>query len=365
MKLSSLALWAGVSALVVAGACTYDFQEPFSETPVGGGAGGFGGGGASGGGGVGGTTSGTGGQGGGEQCGNGTDDDGDQLIDCEDPDCSDFACVDPPPDGWTLGALAVVSAGDLIPDCGAGWPSSSEANAGLSAPPAQCDCSCSSPTVTCTLATTAYYDAFACHWAQLDLLTPTANGACDSLANVSGADATDGLDGHPVAVAIASCDPAEGTHTLPAVSWSDQGRLCQGAGLGGGCDDSQVCVPSSTPPFDLCISREGDHDCPAPYTEKTLRYGQVVDSRSCDCSCGQPGNASCTASTEVWPSSSSCQGSPSTTVPNDGSCVSFEGPPMNGSFRYTATGTGEPCTPSGQPTGEATAADLATLCCLP
>ncbi|MBW2453793.1 MAG: hypothetical protein JRI68_04755 [Deltaproteobacteria bacterium] len=369
MTSSSLAGWAGAFALLVAGACTYDFEVPFSETPVGGGAGGAGGAGGSAaggtGGGDGGTTSGTGGQSGGEQCGNGTDDDGDDLIDCADPDCSEFTCVEPPPEGWTLGAFAVVSEGEPLPDCGTGWPTSTEANAGLVSDPAQCDCSCSSPTVTCSLATTRYTDSTSCQWAQLAVLTPSANGACDPLQWINGADTSDGLEGEAVAVQSASCDATEGTHTLPAVTWTERGRICGGSSLGGGCGGSQLCAPPTPAPFSLCISQDGDQECPAPYTAKRLRYDGANESRSCDCSCGAPANAACTASTEVWPWSANCQGSPSTTVANDGSCVIFEGPPSNGSFQYTATPSGDPCPASGQPTGEATPSEPLTVCCLP
>lgn len=366
MTFTTLPGWAGAFALLVVGACTYDFEAPFAETPVGGGAGGAGGLGGAGGGPGGTTTSGTGGQSGGEQCGNGTDDDGDDLIDCEDSDCADHACVEPPPDGWTLGTFAVSTDGHAPPDCGAGWPSSSEANAGLSAAPdAQCACSCSSPTVTCSLASTNYADSINCQWAQLGVLTPSANGACDSIPTLSGADANDGIEGEAVTVQSASCNASEGSHILPAVTWTDQGRLCEGVSLGGGCEDGQACVPATPTSFSLCISRSGDHQCPAPHTDKTLRYADVNDSRSCDCSCGPPANAACTASTEVWPSSGNCQGNPSTIVDNDGSCVTFAGPPSNGSFQYTATPSSDPCPVQDQPTGEATPTGAVTVCCLP
>lgn len=38
--------------------------------------------------------------GGGELCDNGVDDDGNGKVDCEDPACGDYECVEVPPEGW-------------------------------------------------------------------------------------------------------------------------------------------------------------------------------------------------------------------------------------------------------------------------
>jgi len=116
----------------------------------------------------------------------------------------------------------------------------------------------------------------------------------------------------------------------------------------------------------LCIRQSGDHDCPEPYTGKRIVHGGVDDQRGCDCSCGAPAGAACTAETEVWSYSTSCSGPPDATVSNDGACTEYnDGPVHNGSIRYTATPSGGACPAQGQPTGEITASDPMTICCLP
>jgi len=353
------------AALLVAGACTYDFEAPFAETPVGGGAPG-GGGGAEGGGGASTSTSGTGGQSGGENCGNGTDDDGDDDIDCADADCSGFTCVPPPPEDWSYGAVAVVTAGDSLPDCLAGWPTASDAQAGLLADPAQCDCSCGSPTVTCTLAATVYFDSASCsNWGPQENWTPSSNGACDQLGAVSFSDPNDGLEAEPVSVASASCDAIDGNHAVPPTAWSYAARICADPPEGGGCEGSDVCVPTTAAPFTTCIHRSGDQDCPAPFDDKTLLFGGVDDQRGCDCSCGAPSGASCTAQTAIHGWSTSCQGSSPFTLTHDGSCQGVVGPFAGGSMQYTATPSGGPCPVNAQPAGEASGTQPRTVCCLP
>ena len=81
----------------------------------------------------------------GEQCLNGIDDDGDQLVDCADPDCkgAGYQCSPNPPAGWS-GPFAFYD-GPSAPACPSSF-SNEFANGGIGflGPPAACSkCTCS------------------------------------------------------------------------------------------------------------------------------------------------------------------------------------------------------------------------------
>jgi hypothetical protein len=359
--------------------CTYDFDAAFSETPAGGGGpGGTGGttsssgtGGTTSSSGTGGTTSssGTGGSGGtagGENCTNGVDDDGDQDIDCADSDCTTHLCAAPAPPGWSGPVTVVVSAvAQALPSCAGAWPSSADHDHGLDAPDAECSkCSCSSPSVQCTLAGVVIHTGTSCSGSVEQTLSPQASGVCSSFTSQD----MDTLEGLQSQASSGSCTESGGTASLPPVAWTEHARICEGAVFGLGCEDSDPCVPAPTGPFQLCVTQAGNQACPTGYGDKTLLYGGFTDTRGCSsCSCGSAQNAQCNSATEIW-NVPNCAGGPDATVPNDGVACLHEHLLVvsSGSFMFTAAGNAGACpTAGGAPNGTATETDPTTVCCRP
>jgi hypothetical protein len=373
----------GGAALIVAG-CTYDFDAPFSETPATSSVGGGAGAGVDGGGGTtssGGTTStggtssggaaggdgGSGAQAGGENCINGTDDDGDQLADCADPECQpDWECAVTPDAAWA-GPFTYHQrdGGAALPSCAAFWQGHTDYDVGaLSVPDAQCNgCTCGTPNLQCGLASTEVFTGSSC--SGLDqTLTPSSADVCLQF-NGTDVDSFNGLTG---AVLDASCQPAGGgVSALPPAIPLQQGRACEGTLLGGGCSGQQVCAPRSTSQAPLCIVQAGDLPCVAPYSNKTLVHAGRSESRDCTaCSCDPATSVQCWGATEIF-TNGSCSGVPAATVSNDG--IGCDHPHLtnvpDGSFLYTPTiPSSGPCPPvGGTPTGTVTQTDETTICC--
>lgn len=376
---------AALGATAAISSCTYDFDAPFSDTPSGtgtaastgtAGAGGetptgtVGGGGTTSTGSTGGTGgTGQGGSTGDEDCSNGTDDDGDQLNDCADPDCQL---------GWECAVLAGTDwsepvgfyRGDdalPVPDCEDPFTTASDYGLGLSAAAASCNpCSCDG-TALCDVADSDYFSTSGCASFE-NSHSPSAAGACDAFSTPDldsvGAYASDPVNG--------SCTPTGGdVANLPAVQWQENVRICEGAletGASGGCNEGQACVPLPTSDFRRCVTRSGDLSCTAPYTQKTLVYRTVADQRGCtDCSCSNPTFIDCDDAQTLIYQTADCSGSPYVVVDHSAGCQNFlQGSVINGSARFTVNPDFGGCYPSGgQPTGSATGDNPITVCCLP
>jgi len=374
-----------VSSLAVA-SCTYDFDGAFSDSPgttgtetgaVGGGGGvsptgGSAGTTTSGGGGTGGVAGtggvgGTGGDPGGEDCSNGTDDDGDQDIDCADTDCQQgWECAVEPPATWD-GPFAVYvgPGGQASPSCGGSWDDFDDHGIGMVASGAQCsNCACSTPSLQCSLPDTTLFDANGCN--PLDTvgtLTPTADGACIPFSSpyieaVLLVESTD---------QGSSCTASGGVLSAPTISWNQALRICSGDLVLGGCGGQQVCAPQRDANFQRCITRTGVFACPAPYTARVEFYASYTDTRACStCTCGAPASLVCDGYTELH-DLPGCSGGPVETYDARNQCDGQDVTPIaSGSFRYTATNSSGNCsTQGGQLSGSVSESGRTTLCCLP
>lgn len=308
-------------------------------------------------------TSGTGGGPPSEDCTNGRDDDADALVDCEDPDCGDFACVDEAPESWVGPVAFFYGLPVALPECGTPWSSGTILGAGsLDAPSADCSCSCATPQgATCTQAPVTTHPDLTCQ-AALIQLPSNPPGQC---VNVPGGVAVAGaLSAVPSVPVGGACSPVF-TEDLPKATFEFSGKLCEGAPFGGGCSPGKVCAPRPPEPFEpgLCVYQQGSVACPSgSYAFPTAVYQSLVDNRGCSpCTCGEPHKISCIGSTTLH--ADLVCGNPVLTVPHDGTCVGFAG--TVSSLVYTQQGPdGGNCDPAGgTPEGAAIPGPELTVCC--
>ena len=317
--------------------------------------------------GSGGSLTGGGGQGGTllmpESCGNGVDDDGDGLTDCEDDDCS---CAPAPPAGF-VGPFAFFPGtlgGPVFPGCDDAFPVELDGGQFLLNQPATCDaCACDAPAgVTCDLPGFRPFGGGNCGGpnSPVPILAPD---VCQMVTLPGGTDSVAAL---PPTVSGGSCSASGGAATLPPPNWFNPSFVCEaptGQCAGGG----GVCMPVLAAPFKTCVRVDGSSQCPAgPYSEAHPISLGVVDTRDCTaCGCGAPGGVQCTGLVDVYadPLCSFLTGS----TPADGSCM-----PNTQAFDAQAIiyhpdpPAGGSCTPNGgAPTGALAAATTVTVCCIP
>ncbi|MBW2456299.1 MAG: hypothetical protein JRI68_17400 [Deltaproteobacteria bacterium] len=374
----------GTAGLLTAAGCNalLDIDHiDFGDGPAGGAGGGTGGAGASSG--TGGTTSstssgggtgGTGGSGGdggapAEDCTNGVDDNGDNLVDCADPICNDHMCVDQTiPSSWN--GPIVLYVGTSAPNCAGVWPTTAITgfSGTLSAPPATCtNCNCGSVQgTTCPPGDVLLWINATCTGTQDQIHTVSASNTCEAIPN-----ATLGFlsaAAAPVTPTGGSCSATGGSATVPPASFSADALLCAGATLGAGCSGTEACTPPPGSAFEtgICIFRNGNRTCDPPFSVKHIIYTGVNDWRGCsNCSCSSPSGVSCNSTTDLFEgtTNATCLNAP-VTATHGGGC---EPVTAAGSMRFLpGTASGGSCSPSGgNPSGSASEDGLTTVCCTP
>jgi len=304
-----------------------------------------------------------------EDCTNGEDDNGDQLVDCEDPLCTDYQCAAEAPIGW-IGPIALHIGTDPNATCAGAWSSQafSSGYGSLDAPGASCgDCNCGSPSgASCSVAAVDLYDYYDCFPSAEDH-TQTAGSPNTCYPIEFASYQYNSARGDVPMASGGSCSPSGGVASVEPATFAQQALGCDGAPSGEGCT-AGLCVPIPEAPLSplLCIVHDGDTNCPSgPYVEKHLTYQAVDDTRGCtDCGCGSPQGVSCGGQTYLYTDhyNNTCAGGP-VVVPHDGStCVNVDWP---GSMQFIpGSPSGGSCSESGgQPTGSALPADPLTICC--
>lgn len=355
-------LAAALVTLGVLGACTQDFSQfdpagdpaTSSSTGTAGGAGGEGGGGTTT------TTTTTTSSGGtGENCADGSDDDGDGAVDCADSECGAYSCVATPA-GWEGPGILYDGPPDALPDCPEdfqveaynGVREAMPGNAACSA------CACDAPTVTCTAANLVGYGTNNCGNFQGSLNQNQAVGQCVQTQNNN----VDSVRANVPTLDASACAPTGGELQAEPPQVATVGRVCT-ATPGGGCTDG-VCAPAQIDaPFlgQVCVWQSGEQACPDPYTVQYVYGSELQDNRSCEaCSCGDA-DATCTITTILY-TDGNCQNQ-LVMVPNNNTCTQATGA---GSVMVTKDMTGS-CPPSGgNLTGEIELGpERTTVCCLP
>lgn len=302
------------------------------------------------------TTSGTAAGGAGENCANGADDDNDSQVDCEDPDCGEFKCVEVPP-GWEGPVVLREGAFSESDACGGFWVEERYLGVdGFMPPEAACTpCDCAPESVTCTPKPIQTFATQQCGGPKSNI--PVVIGACTSLN-----DGEDGFVVQPPTEQVGPCVPGGGNVDPTPHTWSAEGRLCGANGVGAGCDSAGACVPETDGA--ICVLHAGETPCPPGFPEQHLFFDDpsaVDDSRDCTpCNCGDP-LGSCFFSTKVY-SDSACS-TELGFVLHDGSCFGV----TNGATLLTTATPAFSCgSNGGDPTGGVvpqSGSPRTTVCC--
>jgi hypothetical protein len=234
-----------------------------------------------------------------EDCLNRVDDNGDDLVDCDDPLCQEgrFTCVARPPDNW----LGVGWLGEAEQECPPSLPASFALHRldALQAPPAQCQCSCGQPVGGQCLAHLSCFAQGACDDPSMQT-TSTMLDTCTELLppSSSGSDVTIHcqmvLPLMLTADAELACEAATSINLIDP-AWPPAAQACL-RNEGGVCGSDGLCVPRPEPGLvGPCVVRSGEHPCPSPYgVGSTYFDGRVDDSRGCaPCTCGEVVDPGC------------------------------------------------------------------------
>ncbi|MFO0659901.1 MAG: hypothetical protein U0165_08740 [Polyangiaceae bacterium] len=338
-------------------------------------------------------TSGTGGTGGSlgpEDCFNGVDDNGDNLADCADPQCTPATtCVTTAlPSGWSGPVSLYDGAPANEPACPSSYPTQAFlGNRNITGAAAQCStCTCSDPSGgSCVLPTQATVTDAQCgmsatYGGLLDLSSTI--GTCAGNNYVGGsvcgpndnAACSVSLQVPATTVTGASCVPSNENPNIPAVS-ATLGKACGSPATNtAGCGTNQACVPKPSSPFSsgLCIQHSGDVSCPAgAFVQKKVYYEGIVDTRTCTaCSCGDAGGGTCATTYSFYSDLTLGICSTQAVTVQAGTCTNLSNNPNIAGRKLVSVGapTGGSCPPSGgSPTGSAgpDTSTSTTFCCIP
>jgi hypothetical protein len=226
----------------------------------------------------------------------------------------------------------------------------------VSTTPADCsECTCGSPSITCSAAFKGWEDS-SCTGVAFDF--NAGDGVCTNTGS-----ALNGIQ-TLTANSTVTCQPSAVMPT-PGDLWAEEHSVCAAAELPAGtCEIGTICVENAGLP--ICIQAEGDvAACPAGWEAATRHqyYLDAVDNRGCNpCSCAPPAQNLCAGGTyEIFDDASCATAASGSTTENDpcvpainSAAVKFVAPPLGGAM----------CTVGGgQPNGSVTGTVAVTLCC--
>lgn len=305
-----------------------------------------------------------------ENCTDGIDNACDGHIDCADqPACAAYECAPPVPNTW-IGPVLLWTGGypaPSVPSCPAGYATAVDAFGGLIAAPDTCPCQCAATGQKCSGTATIYTDE-ACY--DLCATVTLSSNACTAFTCTGG-----GVDGAwkvtaPVASA-GTCTPTVTPSGAPP-SWQTTARICAYAGrvdVPGGCTNpTNQCLPKPTAPFgsELCVYQPGVQTaCPAPYNasaQPVVVYKSFADGRGCGaCTCSPtPTAGSCSGGASLYNGSLCAGAALASTV----TCGGYSNSPGSAEANFTLTAGTCSVTKQPQPTGNVTATNAYSVCCM-
>jgi hypothetical protein len=235
----------------------------------------------------------------------------------------------------------------------------------LDVPEISCECSCGSPSeVGCSGPVVLAAREVECK--QEDFfpsLVPFKAGATVNVKPQSARSWATTLSTHPLPEVTAGiCEPIAEV-SIPEPSFRNELRTCAPAADPSACEERGACLREPATP--ICIFQEGETECPAgPYSERTVSYQAIEDSRACSsCECG-PAEGVCDGpiTFSIEDTTVFQQFDPST------SCIDLPFTPTHGGHAIA----GSPATESAicqattsTPSGTALPAAPMTTCCLP
>ena len=310
-----------------------------------------------------------------EDCTNGIDDNCDGLVDCADPLCqaAGYSCATVAPTGW-IGPVALYEGVAPAQNCPAGYaPIVNAKGGGLTAPSAQCGCTCTAGAAQCAASAGQFYsDATICATACAGTVS-IPSGVCTATAHCGGASVS--FNAPAPAWVGGACTP-QPTKNVPAAIFGTSARVCSWSGtpdVPGGCNGGgDQCVKAPTAPYGtrLCIYQSGDPAAtacpPGPYSAYHVYYSGLNDTRSCTtCSCGgaTATGGSCSGTIDLY-SGSSCTGTtPRTFAFGTTTCLALSSPQF-ALGTYAPAGGGCGAGIGGQSAGSASATGATTVCCM-
>jgi hypothetical protein len=299
-----------------------------------------------------------------EDCLDGIDNDGNQLVDCADPACTpDHECVPLPPTEWSEPQRIVDEA---LTAPALTCPDSGMADSYFQGPgdPATCaPCQCGTPNVGCSPPVIAcWYNQSTCQGGA----TVYQSASCGAASSCPSTCNNPHRCGMVQASQVGGGCPASGGEPTVGPMWQGKVSVCSAGPLGGGCGADAACVPVEPAPFDgpACTTRVGDHTCPTGYPNRVDLYTGGTDTRDCDaCTCDTSSFSCTTGTATMWDDNGCSVGG----IDLGMTCTDVAAAIDNGSASFTTTpGTlsGTTCNPiGGSPIGEVTPQGQVTLCC--
>ena len=244
-------------------------------------------------------------------------------------------CVPQVPVDWT----GPVVLDDATNGCPAGFDTlEATANSGLVDGVYQCSCNCSVASTSCQLFLENSNQAFN---PPMSCTSPPVADECLA-AQVQATCADNGVD-------------------VPGVpAWTQSQAVCSGALSTGTCPEGSC---YDDPGTDLCIARQGEHDCPTGFDNQTIYYQNFTDGRTCSaCSCSATGQ-SCEINVEI------CSvGFFNVTLDSDEDCFQLNSGDGDGvtlmDTSITNQGACNADNGAGELSGDVTETEPMTVCCM-
>jgi hypothetical protein len=288
----------------------------------------------------------------------------DSGEDAGDDACVGSCTVSQVPTGWAIAEYAETSR----PACSTGYGSPQDVLEGPTGTPATCGCACDVTTPgNCETGNfTVNVDGLTAGCSSLPVTSPANGGACSPATDNYTPSTKPKMMVDPVGYTAGSCT-AEPSVTIPAVTYTGQGRICTSTGSeNGACPNGGSCVDPPTG-FTLCIAQTGTQTCPAGFTVSHTVGSGIDDTRACTaCTCGGA-KATCGKQTLTLYTNTACTTGGETVQAND-KCNNFPvttgATPTYVAYEYAADVDGEGCPPSPvSATGGVTLTGIVTVCC--
>jgi hypothetical protein len=292
-------------------------------------------------------------------------------------------CAPLGPGEWLGPLLLWIGKEGEAPDCPASAPvEGAPVFADLNAPLTCGLCKCDAPSGTCTLPSTLTAASAPCSGdgpgvVHTSFDAPAAwSGSCTDANLIAkdqkcgGANCVQSLTVAPLTLAENPCAVSvEPVAAKLPHTWGTAARSCHGVAYGPCATSDEVCAPAAVPGFAQCLVRDGDRDCPAPYTVRNVFYSGLTDTRVCTpCACGAPVGGACSALVSVY-KDGACS-SPGGSIPVDAAgpkCLDVPSGQALGSKLATEPvyAPGACQASGGEPMGQALPEGPSTYCCLP
>lgn len=293
-------------------------------------------------------------------------------------------CAPLGPAEWLGPALVWVGNPGEAPECPPSAPVAGDLGLADPSAPTLCGaCSCDPPQGSCTLPTTWTAAAAACAGdtpgtAHTAFDAPAGwSGACTAKNPVAAGQKCNGvtcvqsLTVAPLSLVEGACGVSAGSPppSLP-ITWGKAARSCHGVTAGACAGPSELCAPAAEPGYLRCLARDGEHACPAPYTDEHRFFSGLDDTRACSpCGCNPPSGSTCTALVAAYADSACSAPIASITVDTTKpACVDIlpTGAALGSKLAAEPLYAPGACKASGgEPTGAALPINPITICCLP